>query len=206
MYSRSMTIHGNPEALADGIAFIRDEAMPQTLAMEGCTGLSMLADRVSGRSIVTTAWRDAESMQASVASVRDLWARSTQVMGGLPEIDEWELAVLHRRHRASEGACSRVTWLRVEPGRVDDVVDAYRLAFVPQLDDLPGFTSVSLLVNRETGRMASSFTVDSRAALEHTRAGGGELRDRFIRGMGVEVTDLAEFDLVVAGLRAPETV
>jgi hypothetical protein len=206
MFSRSMTIHGNPEALDDGIAYIRDEAMPRMLALEGCVGLSMLADRVSGRSIVSTAWRDAGSMQASVPTVRELWDRSTEVMGGLAEIEEWELSVVHRRQRTPPGASSRVTWVRAEPSRVDDVVDAARMALIPQLEDLPGFAAVSLLINRDTGRMVCSFTVDSRAALEDTRATGGALREQFIRCMDVEVTDMAEFDLVVAELRVPETV
>ena len=206
MFSRSMTIHGNPEALDDGIAYIRDEAMPQLLAMDGCVGLTMLADRVSGRSIVTTTWRDAESMDASLHTVRGFWDRSTEVMGGLAEIEEWEVAVVHRRQRRAPGASSRVTWVRADPQRVDDVVDAGRMALVPQLEDLPGFVSVSLLIQRDTGRMVASFTVDSRAALEHTRATGSALREQFIQHMGVEVTDMAEFDLVVADLRVPETV
>jgi hypothetical protein len=206
MFSRSMTIHGNPEALDDGIAYIRDEAMPELLATEGCVGLSMLADRVSGRSIVSTAWRDAESMDASVPAVRELWNRSTRLMGGLAEIEEWELAVVHHRHPTGPGTSRRVTWVRADPGRVDDVVDAARMALVPQLEELPGFTAVTLLVNRDTGRMVCSFTVDSRAALEGTRATNGALREQFIEHMGVEVTDMAEFDLVIAELRVPETV
>jgi quinol monooxygenase YgiN len=206
MFSRSMTIHGNPEALDDGIAYIRDEAMPQLLAMDGCLGLSMLVDRDSGRSIVSTAWRDAESMQASLSTVRELWDRSTEVMGGLAEIEEWELAVVHHRRPTGPGASSRVTWVRADPSRVDDVLDAGRMALLPQLDELPGFTAVTFLVNRDTGRMVCSFTVDSRSALEDTRATGRALREQFIRHMGVEVTDMAEFDLVVAELRVPETV
>lgn len=206
MFSRSMTIHGNPAALDEGIAYIRDDAMPRLLAMDGCVGLSMLADRVSGRSIVSTAWRDAESMQATVPMVRELWDRSTQIMGGLAEIEEWELVVVHRRQPPRPGVSSRVTWVRADPHRVDDVLDAARTTLVPQLEELPGFAAVTMLVDRATGRMVASFTVDSRAALETTRSSGGALRERFIDCMDVEVTDMAEFDLVIADLRVPETV
>ena len=206
MFSRSMTIHGNPDALADGIAYIRDEAMPELRAMDGFAGLSMLVDRASGRSIVTTTWRDAEAMQASLPSVRTFWDRSTEVMGGLAEIEEWELALVHRRRHAEPGTSSRITWVRAEPRRVDEVVDAARVTLVPQLEQLPGFAAVGLLINRDTGRMVCSFTVDSPAALEGTRASGGALREQFIECMDVEVTDMAEFDLVVAELQVPQTV
>jgi hypothetical protein len=206
MFARSMTIHGNPEALEAGIAYIRDEAMRELLAIEGCTGLSMLADRTFGMSIVTTAWRDAESMAAALHTVRPMWDRSTEVMGGLAEIDEWEIAVLHRRHHTPDGAASRVTWVQTSPDRVDDVVDTFRMALAPQLEGLPGFCSVSLLVDRKTGRGAVSFTVESAAALQRTRDQGGALRETFVERMGVDVTDMAEFDLVLAHLGVPETV
>ena len=48
----------------------RDEMMPAVRGMDGCVGLSMLADRESGTCIVTTSWRDRESMQASAEGVR----------------------------------------------------------------------------------------------------------------------------------------
>jgi hypothetical protein len=166
----------------------------------------MLADRVSGRSIVTTTWRDRECMDASLHTVRGFWDRSTEVMGGLAEIEEWEVAVVHRRKQRTPGASSRVTWVRADPRRVDDVIDAGRMALVPQLEELPGFVAVSLLIQRDTGRMVCSFTVDSRTALEDTRATGSALREQFIQHMGVEVDDMAEFDLVVVELPVPETV
>src|SRR4051794_27159997 len=58
MYARSTTIHGDPGAVREGIAYVHDEVMPVLRAMDGCVGLSMLADRDSGRCIVTTSWRD----------------------------------------------------------------------------------------------------------------------------------------------------
>lgn len=206
MFARSMTIHGNPAALDDGIAYIRDEAAPQLLTMDGCAAVTMLADRVSGRSIVTTAWRDAVAMHASLPSVRTFWDRSTEVMGGLAEIEEWELLDLHRRRPPGRDAFSRVTWVRTDPDRLDDVVDAFRMSLVPRLEELPGFTSVSLLADRATGRCVCSFTVDSREALTDTRAQGGVLREQFIECMGVDVTDMAEFDLLIAELRITEPV
>ena len=49
MYARSTTFQARPGSIDEGIAFVRDEVMPDLMAMEGCTGLSMICDRESGR-------------------------------------------------------------------------------------------------------------------------------------------------------------
>ena len=55
MYARSTTVRAHPEALDDGIAYVRDKILPAVRKMDGCIGLSMLVDRTSGRCVVTTA-------------------------------------------------------------------------------------------------------------------------------------------------------
>ena len=69
MYARSTTVRGNPQAMDDGIAYIRDKVMPAVRQMDGCVGLSMLAERDTGRCIVTTSWADHESLKASADGV-----------------------------------------------------------------------------------------------------------------------------------------
>ena len=65
MYARSTTIQANPSSIDDGIAHVRDVVMPAVLGNEGCVGLSLMADRQSGRCIATTAWQTKEALQAS---------------------------------------------------------------------------------------------------------------------------------------------
>ena len=38
------------------------QVMPAVLGVDGCVGLSMLVDRISGCCIITTAWRKTSSM------------------------------------------------------------------------------------------------------------------------------------------------
>ena len=75
----------------------------------------MLCDRSSGRCIVTTSWDSEESMSASRDAVRAMRERTADTMGGQFEVQEWEIAVLHRAHQAPEGACCRVTWIWSPP-------------------------------------------------------------------------------------------
>ncbi|MGY1636623.1 antibiotic biosynthesis monooxygenase [Geodermatophilus sp. SYSU D00742] len=205
MYARSTTIHGNPQAMDEGIAYVRDEVMPMVQQMDGCVGLSMLADRETGRAIVTTSWRDADAMHASAEGVRASRERAAEIFGGQPQVQEWEVAVMHRAHEAHHGACTRVTWIRAEPDAMDRTIDAFRMSLMPRIEELQGFCSVSLMVHRAEGVAASAVTYDSRTDMEETREMARGLRDEFAPAMGIAITDIAEFDLVLAHLRVPET-
>src|SRR4051795_11068160 len=113
MYARSNTLMGNPQAMDEGIAYIRDEVMPLVQGMDGFVGLSMLCDRDTGRCIVTTAWESQEAMRASDQGVQSSRARAAEVFGGAaPEVREWEVAVMHRMHEGHDGARARVIWAR----------------------------------------------------------------------------------------------
>jgi hypothetical protein len=206
VYARSTTIHGNPKSMDAGIDFVRNELMPAVRGMDGCVGLSLLADQESGMCIVTTSWRDRESMQASAEGVRPLRDRAVQVFGGGEYgVQEWEVAAMHRRHEAHHGACARVTWIRCEPDAMDRAIDAFRMSLMPRLDDLAGFCSVSLMTHPAEGMAVSAVTYDSREDMVENRESARAMRDEFATGMALAVTDVREFDVVLAHLRVPET-
>ena len=206
MYARSTTVRGDPGKVDDAIAYVRDEVMPAVQQMSGCVGLSMLCDRDAGRCIVTTAWADDTAMHATAEAVRPMRDRVREVFGGDIEVNEWEIALLHRRHEAPDGACTRVTWTRGDPAEVERMTDTFRMALLPRLEDIGGFCSVSVLVNRDNGMCALAATYASREAMNRSREAVAAMRDEFTSQLGMEVLDIAEFDLVLAHLRVPETV
>jgi len=206
MYARSTSMRGNPSAVGDFITIIRDEVLPMVTQLGGCVGLSLLVDRQSGWCIATTAWEDEEAMRASANRVRDSRARAAQALGATPEIEEWEIAVLHRVHRPGDGACARVTWTRADPARLDEVIGAYRDSLMPWWEESPGFCSNSLLIDRADGRCASAVVFESREAMAHTRDQFTTLREEFTQRMGMEILEVAEFDVAIAHLRVPEMV
>ncbi len=55
VYARSTTVLAHLESIDAGVAHIRDEVMPMLFGMDGCIGLSMLVDRITGRCIATAA-------------------------------------------------------------------------------------------------------------------------------------------------------
>jgi quinol monooxygenase YgiN len=205
MYARSTTISADPDRLDTGTTYVREESMPVLRGMTGCAGLSLLADRGSGRCILTTSWQDEDALRASRDGVRPHLEATAAALGGRPDVQEWEMAAMHRVHEGHSAACSRVTWLRTEPGAVQRAVDAVRLSLMPKLDDLPGFCSVSVMVRAEEGLAVASVSYDSWADLAQADAGAREFREEFAPPRGIEVLDSGDFDLVLAHLGVPET-
>lgn len=207
MYARTTTVQGSPAHVDDGIALVRDEVMPALQGMEGCIGISMLVDRESGGAIVTSSWETREAMRATETAVGPMRDRAQQVLSsGRPEVKEWEIAVLHRAMPIPEGACARVTWTRIDPKVLDPMLDYFRMSVLPEIEQLPGFCSASLLVDRTTGLGALSCVYESRSALESSRDAASMLRSEATDKMEAELIDVATFDVAVAHLRVPETV
>lgn len=206
MYARTTTFQGSPDAIDRGIAFVNDEVMPMVTGMDGCVGMSFLVDRSSGRCIATAAWESEQAMRASEAQVAPLRERGATIFGVGPEVRHWEIAVLHRVRRTGDGACARVTWTKAEPASADENVDLFRDTVLPQLEDIPGFCSTSLLIDRSTGISALATVYESRAALDDSRQTAMGLRTDAVRRMSAEILEVAEFEVALAHLRVPETV
>ena len=206
MYARSTTIVGDPARLDEGIAYVRDDVLPMVTSQDGCVGLSMLVDRDSGQCIVTSSWSSAETMRASDLHLAPLRARSSDIMGGPPEVAEWEVAVMHRDHLAAEGASCRVTWMRINHGDIERGIKLYRAAMLPEMETLDGFCSASLLVDRASGRAVSSVTYATRDAMERSREAAAAMRRGAVEENDLHILEVGEFELALAHLRVPETV
>jgi len=206
VYARSTTFQADKASIDAGIQYVKAEVMPAIMAMEGCIGLSMLVDRETGRCIATSAWADEKSMRAVDAALQPMREQAGKILGGNPQVDVWEIAVLHRDHRTSDGACARCTWLRADAERMDDLVERFRSEVLPTAEGMEGFCSLSLMVDRQSGRACSTVTWDSRQAMEGSRDTATQLRSRMAESTGAKIEDVAEFDLVLAHLRVPELV
>lgn len=204
MHARSTTMRANPESLESGIALVRDEIMPEVMGMDGCVGMSMLVDRLTGRAIVTTAWQSKEAMDATAERAKPLRQRAAEMLGGRPQVDEWEMAVMHRDHTSAPGACVRATWVRMTPDQTDRFIDVYKMGVLPSIQEFEGFCSASLMVDRREGYAVSSVTFDSREAMDRNRAQAEELRERTAREAGFEIVEVGEFELALAHLHVPE--
>ncbi|OBH74788.1 hypothetical protein A5681_11905 [Mycobacterium scrofulaceum] len=207
MYARSTTIQAQPLAVDIGIAHVRDVVMPALTEIDGCVGLSLLVDRQSGTCIATSSWDSIDAMRASAERVAPIRDRAALMFDGSARVEEWDIALLHRDHPSRRGACVRATWLKVVPDQLTRSLDFYRSSVLPELEELEGFCSASLLVDHPACRRAvSCSTFDSMEAMARNSDRANELRSRRVRELGAEVIDVAEFELAIAQLRVPELV
>ena len=77
-------------------------------------------------------------MQAGDLHLAPLRTRGSQILGANPQVEEWEVAVMHHHH-APEGSCCRATWLRLNQGDFDRGINLYRTAMLPAMESLEGF-------------------------------------------------------------------
>ncbi len=198
MYARSTTFQGMPDNIDAGITFINSEAGPMLVQIEGCRGLSMLVDRATGRCIATSSWETEEAMRASDEQLRPIRDRGRDILGGSMQVDEWEIAVMHRTHH---GECCRASWLR---GDLDAMTETVRVGILPQLEQTRGFCSASLLVNRSTGLCCATTAWETREAMEASRPSADDMRSRASKDAGGEIVEVHEFELAYAHLHVPE--
>jgi Antibiotic biosynthesis monooxygenase len=206
VYARSTTIQAQPSSIDAGIAHVRDEVMPALPGMAGCIGLSLLVDRQSGRCIVTSAWETEDAMRDSEEQVRPIRDRAAEMFGGTADVGQWEIAALHRDHRSADGAGVLATWVKVPPDQIDQGMEYYKSSVLPRLEELDGFCSASLLVDRASGRAVSSVTFDSLDAMERNRDQISALKATSMPEAGAEELDECAFELALAHLRVPELV
>jgi hypothetical protein len=207
VYARSTTIQAQPLSVDIGIAHVRDVVMPALTEIDGCVGLSLLVDRQSGTCIATSAWETIDAMRGSAEQVAPIRDRAALMFDGSARVEEWDIPLLHRDHPSRAGACVRATWLKVVPDQLNRSLEFYRMAVLPEMENLDGFCSASLMVDHPACRRAvTCSTFDSMEAMARNRDRASELRSRRVRDLGAEVIDVAEFELAIAHLRVPELV
>ena len=198
MYARSTTFHGRSGNLDAGITFVKNEAGPMLDKIEGCRGLSMLVDHETEQCIATSSWENEAAMRASDEQLRPIRDRGRDILGGSMQVDEWEIAVMHR---SQHGESCRVSWLQ---GDLDAMTETFRAGMLAELEQTPGFCSASLLVNRSTGLGCATTAWETRAAMEASRSAAEDMRSRTATDAGGEIVEVHEFDLAYAHLHVPE--
>jgi hypothetical protein len=205
VFVRTTELQADSAKIDDGIAMVRDEIFPAVSEMDGCIGMSLLVNRDSGRCIATTAWRSEDAMRESAGSVMPLRDRAEEGMGASgSEVHQWDVGVVHRDHAAPQGACARLTWLSGDPASADRAIDTYKMAVLPRLQDLDGFCSSSLMIDRDAGRVVGTVVFESRAALEASRDAAKGIRERVASELGATVDKVEEMEMAFAHLHVPE--
>ncbi len=206
MFVRATTIDAEPTRLDEGIAFVRDNVVPAVNTLPGSLGLSMFVDRTTGTTTVSTAWETEQARAEADAVLTALRAKGTRILGGgTPVTELFELAVIDRLRPAEPGFCSRMTRVTIDPAHVEEAIDAYTTSTLHDLQLLDGYCSAVLLVDRARGIGVVSVAFDSREHLEESRAKAEQIRRTGLEKAGAEIAEVREAEIVLAGIRLPQT-
>jgi len=187
----------------EGIAYVRGDVITARAA-GGCVGLSMICDRDEGRCIATSLWSTQQAMKSSEGVMAPSRQRSAEIFGGVTSVARWEIAVVHLWAPSDAGSSVRCTWLSMSAAAIGHAIETYRMATLPALEVMGGFRGASMMVDRQSGRVVSSVTFDSRDAMVASRLAAETVRSRTAEDVGAKVTDIHEFELAIAHLYVPE--
>jgi hypothetical protein len=204
VYGRSTTMKVPVDRLDEAIAYANERLLPTVRGCDGSLGLSMAVNRENGSSIMVSSWKSRETLLASAPALDTLRAEAAALFGDDPLVGEWEIAAMHRVRPSGPDSYLIVTWAKVDHGDVDAVLDLYRFWALPQIDELPGFHSASLMYKREQGIFCGSVSLADKAAAELARPQIDQIRREGIMAAKGYYLDLEDFDLVIAHLDLPE--
>lgn len=200
MYTRVITVDSDAARIEQLIGFVRDTVQPAVDVQPGSLGLAVFATRERDRLSLVTGWRTAEDRAASGSALTPLREQGAQIAGAVPQVQEYELALLHQARPATEGNWVRVTRVQGDLGRVQEGVESYRERVLPVISALPGFGSAAVLVDPSSGAGISSTRWEDREALDASRGPTEHLRSDPLPN-GARVLDVTEYEVLTAGLR-----
>lgn len=204
MYGRATIVDGKPDQVEAGLEFLRAEVEPVVTALPGCLGLSTLADASAGRVVVLSAWADEASREASAAVVAPLRQETSSILGGDARTELWELVAVHQVAADEPGYVTRSVLMS---GSSDDIARGIMLfteSVVPQVAALPGFNTISLLVDRQHGLLRVGTTYVDRAAADAAREAGAAIRAAVSQQLNLTTQTVEDLEIVSVGIRRPD--
>lgn len=205
MFARTVDWIGRPDKL-DGLIRYTHDSLVHLSQFDGFVGLSLIADRAANRCIATSAWQSEDAWKAAARDLMPIVATGVDMAGARIEDarqDDWDVALVHRDHQSTPGACSRVTWAQWAPADIDRIVAYVRDTIIPNVES-DGFCSASLLVDRVSGRTCMTVNYDSVEAMIAARQTGTRLRATAASEFNGQVLEVGEFEVCIAHLRVPE--
>jgi len=92
--ARVSSLEGSQGGIDNGIAFIKEQIIPEVADLTGWRGILTLADRQTGRAKTMTFWDGPESLRASEARADELRAQAADAMGDtIAGVDRYEVAL-----------------------------------------------------------------------------------------------------------------
>jgi heme-degrading monooxygenase HmoA len=146
---------------------MQEMALPVLRSQRGYKGLSVSADR-SGRILGSLSlWESAADRDASdsaLAKTRED-ARAQLGASGL-KLETFEELAVQVSRPPEVGSALMVTRVSMDPGKLDENIEAFKREVAPQITALPGFRTLRNMFNRQTGEGLVGTVWDDERAME----------------------------------------
>lgn len=176
MHVRISTITGATD-IDGGIAFLRDQVVPQLQQQKGFRGLNASGDRAAGVVTVLSVWDSEADLDASESAADKARGDALQLIGGEVSVDRYEQTVWERADTPpGPGAKLHIRQVTMDPSRIDENLEFFRQTVAPQIKANPGFRGLRQLINRSTGDGRVGTVWEDQESLEAALAQSAERR------------------------------
>lgn len=203
LHVRFNLLTADPLRLADSVKYIEAEVAPLAESLRGSLGLALYANSELGVAIVESFWASDEAVVQSGLMVGPGRQEAVRRAAGTVCIERYQVPVFEKHGPLAAGAGLRLERMDIEPGGVEDVVEAYGDTAVPRLAGTEGFCAALLFADRNTGRLIGETVWQTPHALAASRTAGASARAETAAATGCAVRAVEEYDLVVNTARKP---
>jgi hypothetical protein len=119
MHTRVLTFTG-AKNIDDGVAFIRDNAVPVLQEQKGYGGVTASADRGGGVLGILSLWETEADRDASFGPLAELRQEGLDVVGGELTVETFEELVVEMASPPPVGSALMVTRISMDPSKVDE--------------------------------------------------------------------------------------
>ena len=203
LQARFHLITADPLRLADVLKFIETEVRPDTENRQGSLGMSLYANPEVGVAVLQSLWATREMLLLNENRGLPDFGDALRHAAGTVCVETYRVPVFEWDWEGplDPRAGLRLTWIEIEPPKVDDVVEAYGDTVVPALSDTEGFVGSLLLAGQGTGRLIGEAIWRNPQALAASRSAETAARVDLVESTGCVIRAVDEYGLVFSSAR-----
>jgi heme-degrading monooxygenase HmoA len=199
MHTRLTTFTGAGK-IDEGVAFVRDVALPVLAAQRGFRGVTVSADRAGGAFGVLSLWESAADRDASDSALDKTRQEGLGVVGGTMTVENFEQVVQEISRPPVVGSALTVVRISMDPATIDENIAYFTSTVLPQIKANAGFLALRNMVNRSNGQgVVGSVWAD--AASQQAAAADAMARRQEASDRGVTLGDLSFREILLSELR-----
>jgi heme-degrading monooxygenase HmoA len=199
MHNRVLTFTG-AKNIDDGVAFVRDNAVPVLQKQRGYRGTTASADRDGEVLGILSLWETEADRDASFGPLAELRQQGLDVVGGELTVESFEQLVEEMASPPTVGSALMVTRISMDPAKIDENLGFFKSEVLPRISGAPGFLALRNMMDRKTGRGLVGSAWADQEAMKNAAAQGQARRDEG-RARGVSFDGDSYREIVFADVR-----